>query len=190
MMNKRGSALCEPPSPEPPSPSSSSWLCPRLPHTATSGEEPCRALSGRLARTLEAGGERRRKAAGRALSRLAWGAPCSLRPRALSLSQRRSWQLREAAGVLGLAHQALSRLRPEDLLSHAGALHSWGKSPHLYRILWGPALAEGLILPNCLTVPSIYGAGESQGLIWKAAAPSPQEENRALGNGLQPRSPR
>lgn len=189
-MNKRGSALCEPPSPEPPSPSSSSWLCPRLPHTATSGEEPCRALSGRLARTLEAGGERRRKAAGRALSRLAWGAPCSLWPRAFSLSQRRSWQLREAAGVLGLAHQALSSLRPEDLLSHAGALHSWGKSPHLYRILWGPALAEGLILPNCLTVPSIYGAGESQGLIWKAAAPSPQEENRALGNGLQPRSPR
>ena len=37
-------------------------------------------------------------------------------------------------------------------------------------------MAEGLILPNCLTVPSIYDAGESQGLILKAAAPSPQED--------------
>lgn len=51
-------------------------------------------------------------------------------------------------------------------------------------------MAEGLILPNSLTVLSIYDAGESQGLILKAAAPSPQEEYWAPGNGSWPRSPR
>ena len=50
-------------------------------------------------------------------------------------------------------------------------------------------MAEGLILPNCLTVPSIYDAGESQGLILKAAAPSPQEDYWAPGNAHGPGAP-
>lgn len=73
----------------------------------------------------------------------------------------------------GSAHQTVSRLSHEDLPSQAGAPHSWGKSPHLYRISWGPALAEGLILPNSLTVPSIYEDGESRGGDFGGGCPQP-----------------
>lgn len=141
VMNKRGRAVCEPPSPEPPTPSSSSHVCPRLPPAATSGEEPCRALSGRPAGTLGGGGG--------AAGRPAWWVPGSL-------CREPSASYRGGAGGArvprrGPAHQAVSRLSHEDLPSQAGEPHSWGKSPHLYRISWGPALAEGLILPNSLT---------------------------------------
>ena len=145
------------------------------------------SLSGHPAGTLGGGGG----AAGRprqALPRPAWWAPGSL-------CREPSASYRGGAGGArvprrGSAPQAVSRLSHEDLPSQAGSPCSWEKSPHLYRISWGPALAEGLILPNSLTVPSIYDDGESRGADFGGGCPRPPGGLSGSQEGLTAQEPR